>query len=220
MNLLSKILGLSLALALTTSACQNCPKCDMPAPTGIQVAPANNNINRGESATNLKLKMATQLKAQTAQIKLTEKFKFEAKMLAGTSISQLEKLFSAGSVKTQNDDNDAALVSSIFSTLMAAENKADALEITFAMASEPAEDGYVIFGITSEVNRDLELQMFNEATFEMVAANKLLINKGTNYKALNVKEFSNGVYLIKIVDSNKYAELIQRVEIVNSKEIN
>ena len=214
MKLISKILGLSLALALTTSACQECKKCDA-CPTSIEM----DATNRGESATNLKTKMATQLKAQTAQIKLTEKFKFDAKMLGGSTTAQLEKLFVAGSVKQQNEESDAALVSSIFTTLMVAENKADALEISFAMASEPAEDGYVIFGITSEVDRDLTLQMFNEATFEMVAANKLLINKGANYKALNVKEFSNGIYLIKIVKNNYQAELIQRVEIVNGKEV-
>lgn len=214
MKLFSKILGLSLALALTTSACQECKKCEA-CPTSLEFDPTQ----RSESATSLKTKMAIQLKAQTAQIKLTEKFKFDAKILAGSSVSQLEKLFVANSVKEQNEESDAALVSSIFSTLMVAENKADALEITFAMASEPAEDGYVIFGITSEVDRDLTLQMFNEATFEMVAANKLLINKGANYKALNVKEFANGVYLIKIVENNNQAELIQRVEIVNGKDV-
>jgi hypothetical protein len=214
MKLIAKILGLSLALALTTTACQECKKCD-DCPTSVEFDPTK----RGESATSLKTKMAAQLKAQTAQIKLTEKFKFDAKMLAGSSVTQLEKLFVANSVKEQNEESDAALVSSIFSTLMVAENKADALEISFAMASEPAEDGYVIFGITSEVDRDLTLQMFNEATFEMVAANKLLINKGANYKALNVKEFNNGIYLIKIVENNNQAELIQRVEIVNGKDI-
>jgi hypothetical protein len=209
MKLFTKIFALAGFLAIAATSCTPCEKCEDC--KGISLD-AN---TRGKSATDLKKDLATQLKGQTKLIALAQTFKFEAAMLKGMKVADLEKISKITSAKEENTANDALLVGSIFNALMTAENTMSVLEVSFSMAAEPVEEGYVIFGITSEIERDLDFQMFNAETFEMVAANEFNIMKGSNYKALNVKDFSNGTYLIKIMNKDKTAELIQRVEIAN-----
>jgi UDP-N-acetylmuramyl tripeptide synthase len=209
MTLFTKIFALAGFLAIAATSCTPCQQCQDCQDISIEAG------NRGTSAADLKKDLATQLSGQTKLIATAQTFKFEAAMLKGMKVADLEKVTKLDeNKKEENTANDALLVGSIFNALMAAENKMNALEVSFSITAEPVEEGFVIFGITSEVDRDLDFQMFNAETFEMVAFNKFNIMKGSNYKALNVKDFANGTYLIKIMD-DKNAELIQRVEIAN-----
>ena len=105
------------------------------------------------------------------------------------------------------------LVTSIFNSLMAAENTANALEVEFTMSDTPVENGSFIFGIETANAQDLTLMMYDEEGFGMVANNKFAVKEGNNYKALNVTSLEPGAYVFKLRNDAEGKELVRRVEI-------
>jgi len=98
------------------------------------------------------------------------------------------------------EDADAEAVMSIHQNLMGAEKEAQLLDVKFTMADEPVENGMFIFGIETQEAKQLNVEMYDEEGFSMVANNQFDITEGNNYKALNVKTLDNGTYTFRLKD--------------------
>jgi len=98
--------------------------------------------------------------------------------------------------------------------MLAAESETNTLSLKFSMSDEPIEDGVFVFAIESDKKQDLKFEMFDEEGFELAAQNMLNLDKGSNYKALNVRELGSGAYIMRLQDKSG-ATLIQKVSIQN-----
>lgn len=103
-------------------------------------------------------------------------------------------------MKAENAKQNEDAISGIMGSLMAAENQAMQLDVNFSMSDEPVEEGLFVFGIETEEEKDLTLEMYDEEGFEMAANNTISVTQGNNYKALNVKSLQSGTYLFKLKD--------------------
>jgi hypothetical protein len=110
------------------------------------------------------------------------------------------------------ENEDAVTIYAINSALLGAEKETQLLDVKFSMSDEPVENGSFIFGIETPIDNQLELQMLDEEGYLMVANNSFTINKGENYKALDVKSLANGHYVFRLIDKNGF-ELTKTVTI-------
>ena len=102
--------------------------------------------------------------------------------------------------KLNAENADAQAVMEINQALLGTEKEAQLLDVKFSMADEPIENGMFIFGIETENEKNLTLEMFDEEGYAMVANNKFDVNEGNNYKALNVNTLENGTYNFRLKD--------------------
>lgn len=114
------------------------------------------------------------------------------------------------------EDADAQAIMDINSTLMGAEKEAQLLDVNFTMSDEPVENGMFIFGIETENAKSLNIEMFDEEGYAMVANNKFDITEGNNYKALNVNSLENGSYTFRLKDDT--GKELSRTVKVNAAE--
>lgn len=205
-----KLLAVAISFgALATSCKTDCPQCppQSKCPT-IDPTVRGNNVK-------LKTALASSFKDEVAQLKTIQRFKFKNEVkIAGLSVL----LSKASEAEVTNTDNDADLINSIFNSLMLAESKASALDVEIVMSDAPVEDGIFVFGLKSATARDLTLQMFKEVDFELVASSKLVLTPGNNYKALNVKDFEAGAYILKMQDPEDKSELVRRLVIATTPQ--
>lgn len=96
---------------------------------------------------------------------------------------------------------DAAAIANINSSLMGAEKEAQLLDVKFSMSEEPVENGIFVFGIETNEQKDLTLQLYDEEGFQLAAHNQIAVNEGNNYKALNVNSLDNGSYTFRLTDA-------------------
>lgn len=113
-----------------------------------------------------------------------------------------------------NAEANAEVVTDLNSAFMGAEKTAQTLDVTFTASEEPIDNGMYIFGIKSEEQKELQIEMFDEEGFSTVANNKFSINEGNNHKALNVKSLDNGTYNFRLTDVNGN-ELNRQLTIAN-----
>jgi hypothetical protein len=73
-----------------------------------------------------------------------------------------------------------------------------------------------IFGIQSENEKDLTIEMLDEEGFAMVANNQFKVTEGNNYKALNVQSLDNGSYNFRLKD-DQGKELNRKVMIAGQE---
>ena len=114
--------------------------------------------------------------------------------------------------KAANAAQDDDAIKGIMRSLMGAENEAQLLDVKFHMSEEPVEEGLFVFGIESEEQKSLTMEMYDEEGFEMAANNKISITEGNNYKALNVTTLEDGKYFFKLKD-DAGKELVREVVI-------
>lgn len=98
------------------------------------------------------------------------------------------------------DNEDAQAINDINTAFMSADKEAQLLDVNFTMSDEPVENGMFIFGIETEDAKSLNIEMYDEEGYAMVANNKFDITQGNNYKALNVKSLDNGSYTFRLKD--------------------
>ena len=98
------------------------------------------------------------------------------------------------------DHEDAHAINDINTAFMSADKEAQLLDVNFTMSDEPVENGMFIFGIETEDAKSLNIEMYDEEGYAMVANNKFDITQGNNYKALNVKSLDNGSYTFRLKD--------------------
>jgi hypothetical protein len=112
------------------------------------------------------------------------------------------------------ESEDAAALSNVQNSLMSADKEAQLLDVKFSMSEEPVDNGLFVFSIETEEQKDLTIQMYDEEGFQLAAHNQFQVNKGENYKALNVNSLENGSYTFRLTDKEG-KELSRSVNIAN-----
>lgn len=112
----------------------------------------------------------------------------------------------------QDNEDDAAIVGNIYSSAMTAEKEAKALDVSFSAAEEVVENGLFVFSVNSSIEKELELEMFDEEGFTMAANNKIALTQGENYRALNVESLDDGTYTFRLKDAEG-KELTRKITI-------
>lgn len=210
MRTLKLLLVGAMSAGLLLTACNNpaavdCSKCQNQQSTEID------NKVRGEQAKQFKSELASSLKEEFSQLQLVKKLTALPKNLKDLEPLLMKKQDKEAATTAKED---AALVNSIFNSLLAAENKAGLLKVDLSMSEEPVEGGYFLFAIASENARVLELQMYDEKDLTVVANNQISLLQGNNYKALNLKDFQAGDYILKIVDRATNEEIVRKISIL------
>lgn len=113
-----------------------------------------------------------------------------------------------------NGDEDKKVVTTIFTTLMAAEKVAQLMDIE-VKASEDVTEGMLFFALKSEEQRQMTLKLFSEEGYQEAAHRELEIYEGNTYRALNVENLEDGSYIFQITD-NEGNEHKQKVTINRS----
>lgn len=116
------------------------------------------------------------------------------------SINTADILVVSGQMSAE--DQDAIDVMNINQSLLGAEKEAQLLDVKFVASDEPVENGMFIFGIETENSKELTMEMFDEEGYALVANNKMTVNQGNNYKALNVASLENGSYTFRLKDAS------------------
>jgi len=116
--------------------------------------------------------------------------------------------------KAANANADEEAVTNIMSSLMAAEKEDQLLDIKFTMSDETVDEGLFVFGVQTEEEKELTIQLFDEEGFTIQANNTINVTAGNNYKALNVRSLKNGSYYLKIKDSED-KELTRKLVVEN-----
>lgn len=100
-----------------------------------------------------------------------------------------------------DDGDDMQVVTTLYTTLMAAEKVAKVLDIEMNAEDEVNDDVFV-FALKSEEQRDLTMKLFDEEGYQLAANRTIQVQDGNNYNALNVKTLENGTYKFLLTDEN------------------
>lgn len=206
-QILIKALLLAITLSVSISCQQEC-KCP------------NTNLTRElEDTRPFRQRLVTSVGEQIGQVPTVGRFKFSMAMLPeGIEPKDLE-LFTNTAIesKAENYANVEAteLVTSIFNALIAAESPASQLDVKFSVSDKPVDNGKLIFTLETPTAQDLTLTMYDEEDFAMVANNKVALNEGNNYRALNVSSLEPGEYIFKLTDDKTSKELVRRIKIAD-----
>ena len=103
---------------------------------------------------------------------------------------------------TETSESDAQIVMNLNNAFLGAEKQAQSLAVNFHASDEPVKDGLYIFNIESDKSDVLELDVFDEEGFAMVANNEFVIDQGNNYKAVNVTTLESGAYQFRLKDKS------------------
>jgi tetratricopeptide (TPR) repeat protein len=77
------------------------------------------------------------------------------------------------------------------------------LDVNFSMSDEPVENGFFVFGMETENDKNLTLELFEEKTGDLLMQCTFVITEGNNYKALNLSHLASGTYAFIIYDENE-----------------
>ncbi|MCP4442716.1 MAG: T9SS type A sorting domain-containing protein [Aureispira sp.] len=114
-------------------------------------------------------------------------------------------------VLTMDQEDDAQIIATVHTTLMAAEKVAQVLDIEMT-ADDEVNDDVFVFSLKSDEQKDIAIQMFDEEGYEIQANREVQLENGNNYNALNVKTMEDGTYIFKLTDEAG-AELTKKVTI-------
>ncbi len=109
------------------------------------------------------------------------------------------------------DNNDMEVITTIYTSLMAAEKVAKVLDIELIADTEVSDDLFM-FSLKSQEQKELALKMFDEEGYELAADRIIQVQDGNNYNALNVKSLSDGTYKFVLTDDSG-AEKVATVRI-------
>ncbi|BDS11771.1 T9SS C-terminal target domain-containing protein [Aureispira anguillae] len=102
-------------------------------------------------------------------------------------------------VLMMDDGDDQEIISTIYTSLMAAEKVAKILEVEL-IAEDEVNDDVFVFSLKTEQQKEIALKMFDEEGYELAANRVLKLESGNNYNALNVKTLEDGTYKFQITD--------------------
>jgi hypothetical protein len=126
---------------------------------------------------------------------------------------QLEAKRVAVMLIVEGDDDDERTVTTIFTTLMAAERVAKMLDAEL-IADEKVEDDVYVFSLKSNEQQELAMKIFDEEGYEY-AGNIFEAVDGTNYRTVNVETLKDGTYTLKLQNGDK--ELTQKMVVSRGK---
>ena len=203
-------------LALATACQQEC-NCPEPSPMQTQLT------REPEEARPIKERLVNLVESQVHQLPTVNRFVFSPAMLAGGPPPLPLDLLSDEAIESKDEAyanvEAAELVTSIFNALIAAESSANLLDVNLSFSEDALEDGdFFVFAIDAPKAQELEFTMYDEEGFDLVANNKLQVNEGNNYKALNVRSLPPGDYIFRLKNKAEDKELIRRVEIAGETD--
>jgi hypothetical protein len=137
-------------------------------------------------------------------------FGFNAVTTANNAPVQEEKMVAV--VLMMDNGDDRKVVTTIFTSAMAAEKVAKALNIEVVSSEDPVADDVYVFALKSEEQKNIAMQMFDEEGYSLSAHRQLNVNAGENLRAVNVQSMEDGHYILKLSDENGN-EKIHRVKI-------
>lgn len=114
-----------------------------------------------------------------------------------------------------DNGDDQEIITTLYTTLMAAEKVAQILNIEL-VAQDEVNDDVFVFSLKSEEQKKLTMKMFDEEGYELAANRVLQVQDGNNYNALNVKSLEDGTYKFQLTDESG-AEKTQTVTIKRAK---
>lgn len=98
-------------------------------------------------------------------------------------------------------EDDKQVVTTIFTTLSAAEKVSKMLDIEMVASDDPVADDVFVFALKSKQEKDITLKMFDEEGYELAAHRVMEVVEGNNYNALNVESLSDGTYIFQLTDA-------------------
>lgn len=104
-------------------------------------------------------------------------------------------------VLIEMDDDDKQTITTVFTTLTAAEKIAKALDVELIASDEAINDDMFVFAVKSGDQKALIMRVFDEEGAE-VAANGVQITEGLNGRTLNVNTLNDGTYTFKLMGEN------------------
>ncbi|BDS11362.1 T9SS C-terminal target domain-containing protein [Aureispira anguillae] len=113
--------------------------------------------------------------------------------------SQEDKMVAIVLLMDNGDDQE--IISTIYTSLMAAEKVAKILDVEL-IAEDEVNDDVFVFSLKSEEQKEIAMKMFDEEGYELAANRILHLDNGNNYNALNVKTLKDGTYKFQITDQN------------------
>lgn len=85
------------------------------------------------------------------------------------------------------------------------EEESQLLDVNFTMSDDPIATGLFIFGIETENDKNLSLELFEKKTDDLLLQCTFKITEGNNYKGMNVAHIASGAYTLRIYDEDKKA---------------
>lgn len=139
-------------------------------------------------------------------------------MLLFTLVVSMSNLFSRPNTEDKmvsvvilmDNGEDKEVVTTIYTSLIAAEKVAKMVDVELVASDNPVRDDIFVFTVKSEEQKDLTMKMFDEEGYEVAAYRVISVNEGSNYKALNVESMEDGTYIFQLSDESG-AELTKKV---------
>lgn len=108
---------------------------------------------------------------------------------------------------------DAQAIMHINQVLMGMEKEGKLLAINLLISSQPIQDNILVFGVESEKDQKLSIEMYDEEGFAMVVNCDFELKAGGSFQAVGVENIKSGVYNLRIKD-NEGSEINRRVKIL------
>ena len=179
-------LAAAFVVLMSLNACQERVNPNAPqVPSGAMLVQDEGATKRGSARINTEQMAAVQ--------------RFQSGSLAGQKFD-LKKIETLKARMPQRNAEDAAnrqQVLTLMNTMLMAENK-QRLNVQFSMSDAPIETGVFVFTIESPDKQELNFQMYDEEGFALAANNRIKVEQGANYRALNVEQLENGQYVFHL----------------------
>ena len=213
MNTLShKLLPLLLLLGLGFQACQNSPcNCEeefkkLNSQSVLDGQKRQGNETNQEAS--LKQALATQLQSSFSKLNL-----LEIRQVQNIKLEEIAKLIEKQVVPEQTTAEDAALVNSLFALAFQAENTREKLQLQLFLSEQSLSEGYLILGFDSPEEQTVKIQLYDQENFSLLANNLISLNKGSNYRSLDLQNLENNNYILRISNPQTQAEALRRIEV-------
>lgn len=118
-------------------------------------------------------------------------------LFAADAPQQEEKMVAI--ILMMDDGDDQEIISTIYTSLMAAEKIAKVLDVEL-IAEDEVNDDVFVFSLKSQEQKEIAMKLFDEEGYEMAANRVLKLESGNNYNALNVTTLEDGTYKFQITD--------------------
>jgi hypothetical protein len=110
------------------------------------------------------------------------------------------------------NENNEQIVQTIYTTLIAAEKVAKLLEVDLITQDKVSDDIFV-FSLKTKKQKELTMQFFDEAGYELVGHRVLKTQTESNYQALHVEMLNDDTYLFELTDKVKHSPKNNNVKI-------
>ncbi|WMX12819.1 MULTISPECIES: hypothetical protein [unclassified Aureispira] len=100
-----------------------------------------------------------------------------------------------------DNGDEQEIISTIYTSLMAAEKVAKVLDIEL-IAEDEVNDDVFVFSLKSQEQKEIAIKLLDEEGYRVAANRVIKVDNGNNYNALNVKTLEDGTYKFLITDES------------------